>query len=129
MLSLLSGCGGGEDDPDVAELIRGRWKNGDGSLVRFMEGDSAAVGQEGLAGEGACRYEVSGDSVRLITLFNGKDQPGDIFELYYSGDTLYMTAITLQRPGERARFSGDRLQILTGKPLYKLHFTRIAETP
>lgn len=125
---VLPGCGG-DADSDVAEVIRGRWKNGDGSLMRFMEDGRAAIGQEGLEGEGDCEFEVEGDSVRLTTLPESPGDPRNIFEFHYSGDTLYMTAVTLLRPGERTRFSQDELPALLGKPMYKLHFTRIEETP
>ena len=124
----FAGCGG-ESDTDVAEVIHGRWKNGDGSLMRFMEEGRAAIGQEGLEGEGACEYEVKGDSVRLTTLPESPGDPRNIFEFHYAGDTLYMTAVTLLRPGERTRFTQDELPALLGKPMDKLHFTRIEETP
>lgn len=128
LAALLLGCGG-NGDTDVAEVIRGSWKNGDGSLMRFMDEGRAAIGQEGLEGEGACEYEVQGDSVRLTTLPESPGDPRNLFEFHYSGDTLYMTAVTLLRPGERTRFSQDELPSLLGKPMYKLHFTRIEETP
>ena len=128
LAASFAGCGG-ESDTDVAEVIRGSWKNGDGSLMRFMEEGRAAIGQEGLEGEGACEYEVEGDSVRLVTLPESPGDPRNIFEFHYSGDTLYMTAVTLLRPGERTRFSQEELPALLGKPMYKLHFTRTEETP
>lgn len=119
---LLASCGG---EPDTADRLPGTWKNGDGNIIHFREEGKATIGQEGLEGEGACRYEVQGDSVRLITLPDGPEDSGNIFDLYYSGDTLYMAAITLVRPGERSRISGEQLQMRLGKPMYKMHFTRI----
>jgi hypothetical protein len=123
-LLFLAGCSG---EADTAERLPGAWKNGDGNLIFFEEEGKATIGQEGLEGRGDCRYEVDDDSVKLITLPDGPEDSGNIFELYYSGDTLYMAAITLVRPGERSRISGDQLQMRLGKPLYKLHFTRIPE--
>ncbi|MBN1446796.1 MAG: hypothetical protein JXA28_02600 [Bacteroidetes bacterium] len=123
-LLLLAGCSG---EADTAERLPGAWKNGDGNLIFFEAEGKATIGQEGLEGRGDCRYEVDGDSVKLITLPDGPEDSGNIFDLYYSGDTLFMAAITLVRPGERSRISGDQLQIRLGKPLYKLHFTRVPE--
>ena len=89
-LLLLAGCSG---EADTAERLPGAWKNGDGNLIFFNEDGKAAIGQEGLEGEGECRYEVDGDSVKLITLPDGPEDSGNIFDLYYSGDTLYLSLI------------------------------------
>ncbi|MCB2204653.1 hypothetical protein KQI65_07885 [bacterium] len=121
-LCILPACGG----PSVEDSLRGNWKNGDGNLLRFAEEDKAFIGQEGLSGEGECRFEVNGDSVRVRTL------PGDggsvnTYMLHLAGDTLYLDAISLERPGQKQTIRSEEFAERSGKPAYKLHFTRIAE--
>ncbi|MDT8325045.1 MAG: hypothetical protein RRA94_13105 [Bacteroidota bacterium] len=122
LLVVASACGG----RDTEAQLQGPWKNGDGNLLRFAGGDKAFIGQEGLSGEGECRYEVIGDSVRVRTL-PGDDASVNTYFLHLAGDTLYLDAISLERPGQRQRIAGEELARRTGKPAYKLHFTRIAE--
>lgn len=123
-LVLIASCGG----PDVEERLQGQWKNGDGNLVRFSEESKAFIGQEGLSGEGECRFEIIGDSVRVSTL-PGEDQQTNTYFMHLVGDTLYLDAIALERPGHHQRISSEDFALRTGKPPYKLHFTRIAEKP
>jgi len=121
---LLAACGG----PDIEERLQGQWKNGDGNLVRFTTEHTAYIGQEGLSGEGECRFEIIGDSVRVSTL-PGEEQQTNTYFMHLAGDTLYLDAIGLDRPGHRQRISSEDFALRTGKPSYKLHFTRIAEKP
>jgi hypothetical protein len=122
LLAVISSCGG----PDVETQLQGKWKNGDGNLIRFAGEERAFIGQEGLSGEGECRFTVTGDSVRLRTL-PGDDQSVNVYFMHLAGDTLYLDAISLERPGQRQTIAGEELARRTGKPAYKLHFTRIAE--
>jgi hypothetical protein len=124
IVMLLSSCGG----PDVEEQLQGKWKNGDGNLIRFGAENTAFIGQEGLSGEGECRFEITGDSVRVTTL-PGEEQQTNTYYMRLAGDTLYLDAIALERPGHRQRISSEDFALRTGKPSYKLHFTRIAEKP
>ncbi len=114
------------DGPDTETQLQGQWKNGDGNLIRFAGEEKAFIGQEGLSGEGECRYTIEGDSVRVRTL-PGDDQSVNVYFMHLAGDTLYLDAISLERPGQRQTIGGEELARRTGKPAYKLHFTRIAE--
>lgn len=122
LVFAMTSCGG----PDLEARLQGPWKNGDGNLIRFAGEEKAFIGQEGLSGEGECRYEIIGDSVRVRTL-PGDDQSVNTYFMHLAGDTLYLDAISLERPGQRQTIAGEELAHRTGKPAYKLHFTRMEE--
>ncbi len=124
ILLIAAACGG----PDIEAQLQGQWKNGDGNMLRFAGEEKAFIGQEGLSGEGECRYETIGDSVRVRTL-PGDDGAVNTYFLHLKADTLYLDAISLERTGQRQTIRSDEFARRSGKPAYKLHFTRITEKP
>lgn len=121
-ISLFAACSG---EPSVEERLPGSWKNGDGNLIRFEKGDKAAVGQEGLSGEGPCRYEVRNDTVLVTMLPDGEGDTFAVYRLRLDRDTLRIIALERHAPNKVNSISIEQYAEQVGRPIYKLDFTRI----
>ncbi|MBE0644854.1 MAG: hypothetical protein IH600_12290 [Bacteroidetes bacterium] len=119
---LLVACNG---EPSLEEQLAGAWKNGDGNLIRFEEGDKAAVGQEGLSGEGACRYEIRQDTVVVTMLPDGETDTYVVYRLRLEDDTLRISSLERHAPNSVSSLTLEQYAQQAGRPLYKLDFTRI----
>ena len=122
---LLAAC---NNEPPVEEQLIGSWKNGDGNLVRFEEGEKAAVGQEGLSGEGPCRYEVRQDTIVVTMLPDGENDTYVVYRMRLESDTLRISTIERHAPNTVRSLTVEQYAQQAGRPLYKLDFTRIQKT-
>ena len=111
----------------VEERILGAWKNGDGNIIRFEEGDKAAVGQEGLAGEGPCRYDVNGDTVSVTMLPADASDATVVYNMRLAGDTLRILTLERKQGGASMMLTVEEYAAQAGRPLYKLEFLRMQE--
>jgi hypothetical protein len=119
---LFAACNG---EPSVEERLTGSWKNGDGNLIRFEEGDKAAVGQEGLSGEGPCRYEIRQDTIVVTMLPDGEGDTYTVYRMKLVDDTLRIISLEPHSPGNVALVQIEQYARQMGRPIYKLDFTRI----
>lgn len=119
---LIAACNG---EPTVEDRLPGMWKNGDGNTVRFEKGDKAAVGQEGLSGEGPCRYEIRQDTVLVTMLPDGAEETYQVFRMRLAGDTLRIIALERHAPGSVNSVTIEQYAAQVGRPIYKLDFTRV----
>lgn len=111
----------------VEERILGAWKNGDGNIIRFEEGEKAAVGQEGLAGEGPCRYEIRGDTVAVTMLPGDASDATVVYNMRLAGDTLRILTLERKQGGTSMMLTVEEYAAQAGRPLYKLEFLRLQE--
>jgi|GEM_PF-1325855 len=108
--------------------LEGTWKNGDGNLIRFEGGGKAWLSQEGLSGEGECSWTRSGDSIVVTSIPSNDDPSWNTYRMFLVGDTLHFVSIGLHpREGEVYELPIEEFALRSGKPLYKLSFTRIGE--
>ncbi|MFZ1730676.1 MAG: hypothetical protein WBQ23_05605 [Bacteroidota bacterium] len=119
---LFAACNG---EPSVVERLPGSWKNGDGNMVRFEKGDKAAVGQEGLSGEGACRYAVRQDTIVVTMLPDGAGDTYAVYRMKLDADTLRIISLERHAPGKVTSVTIEQYAQQVGRPIYKLDFTRI----
>lgn len=124
LILALTAC---DREVPVEERILGAWKNGDGNIIRFEEGSKAAVGQEGLDGEGPCTYEIRGDTVSVTMLPAEASDASVVYDMRLAGDTLRILALERHEGGQSMRLSVEQYATQMGRPLYKLDFLRMEE--
>lgn len=122
---VLLGCVACDREETVEERILGAWKNGDGNIIRFEEGEKAAVGQEGLEGEGPCSYEIRGDTVAVTMLPGDASDATVVYNLRLHGDTLRILTLARHEGGASMRLTAEEYAEQVGRPLYKLEFLRM----
>ncbi|MBR9978984.1 MAG: hypothetical protein KFH87_12935 [Bacteroidetes bacterium] len=123
LLSIVVAC---EREATVDEQLQGTWKNGDGNLLRFEGDGRALVGQEGLSGEGECRYELRGDSVSVTMIPDEDPELRIVYRLWLDGDTLRLLSFERHTPYGMGSLTAGEYAQQTGRPAYKLDFTRTA---
>lgn len=121
---LFAGCEGG---PSIEDRLPGAWKNGDGNLIRFDADGAAAVGQEGLSGEGACRYDVRGDTIVVTMIAEEKTEVYVVYRMRLDGDTLRINTLERHVGGQVSVITVEQYAEQVGRPLYKLDFLREKE--
>ena len=119
-LILLAGC---STQPDV----EGKWKNGDGNLIRFDAEDKAWLGQEGYPDEGECRYRMSGDTIVVSTKPEGADSLYNSYRMLLTYDTLRIVVFGLHAGGVEQLVPVEEFAKRSGKPLDKLAFVKMKE--
>jgi hypothetical protein len=119
---VVAGC---DAEPSLQERIVGSWKNGDGNIIRFEEGEKAAVGQEGLAGEGPCRYELRSDTISVTMPSAGDPDVYVVYNMRLAGDTLRILTLERHEGGASMRLTVGEFAEQIGRPLYKLDFLRM----
>ncbi len=124
IILVLAGCDG---EPAIEDRLPGSWKNGDGNLIRFDADGAAAVGQEGLSGEGACRYEVRGDTIVVTMIAEEETEAYVVYRMRLDGDTLRINSLERHVAGEVSAITVEQYARQVGRPLYKLDFLREKE--
>lgn len=118
--SLLAAC---SSEPGV----EGKWKNGDGNLIRFDNAGKAWLGQEGYPDEGECNYTIAGDTVVVTTLPEGGDSLYNSYRMVLSDDTLRIAVFGLHATGMQQLIPIEEFALRSGKPMDKLTFIRLKE--
>ncbi|MCZ7556041.1 MAG: hypothetical protein M5R41_06530 [Bacteroidia bacterium] len=118
--SLLAAC---SQEPGV----EGKWKNGDGNLIRFDNAGKAWLGQEGYPDEGECNYTVTADTVVVTTLPEGGDSLYNSYRMVLSDDTLRIVVFGLHATGMQQLIPIEEFALRSGKPMDKLTFIRLKE--
>ncbi|HOJ04215.1 MAG TPA: hypothetical protein PK916_09450 [Bacteroidota bacterium] len=116
-------CAACSSEPDVTGL----WRNGDGSEVRFLAKDSAALGQQGFGDVLGCAVDYAGDTVIVIEPVDPASQSKRSYRFLLSGDTLHLREIATDAPGTHYVEPIDQLARRAGKSLEKLAFIRVEE--
>lgn len=124
LLFILLAFAACDSEPAVEERILGTWKNGDGNLIRFEEGEKAAVGQEGLSGEGACRYEIRTDTIAVTMLPDGETDAFVVYNMRLAGDTLRILTLERHEAGSVRSITVEQFAEQVGRPMYKLDFLK-----
>jgi hypothetical protein len=118
--ALFAAC---SSEPDIV----GKWKNGDGNLIRFDDEGKAWLGQEGFSDEGECNYTVAGDTIVVTTLPEGGDSLYNSYRMVLSGDTLRIAVFGLHATGMQQLIPIEEFALQSGKPMDKLTFARMKE--
>jgi hypothetical protein len=105
--------------------VEGKWKNGDGNLIRFDNAGKAWLGQEGYPDEGECNYTVAGDTIVVTTLPEGGDSLYNSYRMVLSGDTLRIAVFGLHATGMQQLIPIEDFALRSGKPMDKLAFVRM----
>jgi len=120
-LLLLAACSSEGD-------VSGKWKNGDGNLIRFDDAGKAWLGQEGYPDEGECNYRASGDTIIVSTLPEGGDSLYNSYRMLLTDDTLRIVVFGLHATGVEQLVPIEEFAKRSGKPLDKLAFVKMKDT-
>ena len=115
--AMFAAC---NSEPPIEDQLNGSWKNGDGNIIRFADGAKAAVGQEGLSGEGECRFEVRQDTIVVTMLPDGPSDTYVIYRMRLENDTLRIASLERHAPNSVRTLTVEQYAQQAGRPLYKL---------